>query len=197
MNKFLSLTSLLLLLLFVPHDGSSQTKDYYSIPETLTFDGLQYKLCSSYHPQDNYYKQEYIPAGESADHFNKMITIDFVVADVAAKNMVAAKATELEERKKSDPVVHTELISNTKTDEYILDFILSEQQGGKVSVVERNVYRYKNYNDGAGHKGVLLFAISQRGYGDDITTFFGNLKSTRISDINKLAEYDIPNIVIK
>ncbi|MBS1526902.1 MAG: hypothetical protein JST19_14705 [Bacteroidetes bacterium] len=197
MKRFLTFALPLLLIICSYHKVSAQVKNYYNIPGELTFDSLQYKLSASYHPNDNYYKQEYIPSGESADHFKKMVTIDFVVADVKAKDLVTAKIKELQQRKKSDPVVQTDLMSNAERDEYILDFILSEQAGGKLTIVERNVYRYKNYTDSTGHKGVLLFAVSQRGYGDDIVSFFGNLKKNRVNDINKVAKYDMPNVQIQ
>jgi hypothetical protein len=197
MNKSLSLAFLLLTLLCFTNNGSAQTQNYYNIPETVTFDSVQYKLSASYHPQDNYYKQEYIPAGESPDHFNKMVTIDFLITDGPAKDLLVSKVRELIELKKSDPVVQYEMRRNPEKDEYILDFVFSKDIGSKSGLVERNVYRYINYTDSAGHKGILLFAISQRGYGDNITAFFGRLLKTRGDDIKKLGQHDIPKIEIK
>ncbi|MFB9840763.1 hypothetical protein [Mucilaginibacter ginsenosidivorans] len=105
-----------------------------------------------------------------------MVIVDFVITDAPAKTLIGMKIKELNDRKKDDPVVNYDMMENAGKGEYILDFVLSEQNGGKVSTVERNVYRYKGYTDSSGHKGILLFAISQRGYGDDIVAFFGNLK---------------------
>jgi hypothetical protein len=174
-----------------------EERNYYNIPEILTFDNVQYKLVASYHPEDNYYKQEYIPAGESADQFNKMVFIDFVITDASPREMLDVKAKEMQDRKKNDPVVNYEIMENNAKGEYMLDFILSDSNDGKLTVVERNVYRYKNYSDKARHRGVLLFAISQRGYDKDIISFFKNLKSTRIGDIDKVGLYNIPDIGIK
>src|SRR5579862_8380120 len=149
MKKILSLAVLSLILTSFVYKHQEKIINYYSIPEVINFDSVQYKLSASYHPSEIYYKQEYIPAGENADHFNKMITIDFVVTNKSPKDILAMKINELQERKKNDPVVHYEIISNPKKGEYILDFILSQQEGGKVGIVERNVYRYKNYTDDA------------------------------------------------
>lgn len=197
MNKLLSLIALFALTTSFIYKNNDDVKNYYNIPETLTFDNIQYKLVASYHPNDVYYKQEYIPSGESADHFNKMVLIDFVITDALAKKMLQMKAKELDDRKKSDAVTHYEVMENDDKGEYMLDFILSDGKGDQITVVERNVYRYKNYTDKAGHKGILLFGISQRGYDNGITPFFTNLKKTRIDDINKVGAYNIPDIDIK
>lgn len=197
MIKALYLVVLLWLISSFTYKNNQDVKNYYNIPEILTFDNIQYKLVASYHPDDTYYKQEYIPAGESADHFNKMIFIDFAITDAAPRAMLDLKAKEMQDRKKNDPVVNYEIMENSAKGEYMLDFILSDTKDGKLTVVERNVYRYKNYSDKTGHKGVLLFAISQRGYDKDITAFFKNLKNTRVDDINKVGSYNIPDIEIK
>jgi hypothetical protein len=197
MNKLIGLRSLLFLLACFPYQGNAQVKDYYNIPDTLTFDSIQYKLSASYHPKEIYYKQEYIPDGESADHFNTMVTIDFLITDVPAKNLLVSKVKELIERKKNDPIVQYEMRYNKEKDDFILDFTLSKDIESKAGLVERNVYKYMNYIDSAGHKGVLVFAISQRGYGDNIAAFFGKLKNTRTSDIKKLGQYHVPNIMVK
>lgn len=197
MNKALLLVSLLWLITSFTYKNHQDVKNYYNIPGTLTFDSIQYKLVASYHPEDSYYKQEYIPAGESADHFNKMLFIDFALVDATPREMLDLKAKEIQDRKKNDPVVNYEILGNNAKGEYILDFILSDSKDGKLTVVERNVYRYKYYTDKAGHRGVLLFAISQRGYDKDITAFFKNLKNTRVGDINKVGSYNIPDIGIK
>jgi hypothetical protein len=197
MGKLLAFGLLLLMLTSFTRKNTDEVQNYYGIPEVLNFDSVQYKLSASYHPKYDYYKQEYIRDGESADHFNKMVTIDFLLTNKPAKTLFAAKVKELIERKKNDPVVRFDIRGNPEKDEYILDFTLSQNIGTKAGIVERNVYRYKNYIDNAGHKGTLLFAITQRGYGDNIDAFFGNLKKTRIDDINKLARYIMPDIEIK
>ena len=197
MNKLVSLIALWVITTSFIYQNNDGVKNYYNISETLTFDNVQYKLVASYHPNEIYYKQEYIPAGESADHFNKMILIDFAITDASAREMLDIKAKEMQDRKKSDPVVNYEVMENSDKQEYMLDFILSDGKGDKINVVERNIYHYKNYSDKSGHKGVLLFGISQRGYGNDITSFFTNLKKSRIDDINKVGLYPIPDIDIK
>lgn len=197
MNKAFYLIVLLWLTTGFTHKSGQDARNYYNTPEMLTFDNVQYKLVASYHPNDIYYKQEYIPAGESVDHFNKMVFIDFVITDANSREMLDMKAKEMQERKKNDAVVNYEIMENNADGEYMLDFILSDSKNNKLTVVERNVYRYKSYSDKAGHRGILLFAISQRGYDKDILMFFKNLKTNRVDDINKVGLYNIPDIEIK
>lgn len=197
MNKAFYLIVLLWLTTGFTYKSGQDARNYYNIPEMLTFDNVQYKLVASYHPNEIYYKQEYIPAGESVDHFNEMVFIDFVITDASPREMLDMKAKEMQDRKKNDSVVNYEIMENNTNGECMLDFILSDAKDSKLTVVERNVYRYKSYSDKVGHRGILLFAISQRGYDKDITMFFRNLKSNRVDDINKVGLYNIPDIEIK
>ena len=98
-----------------------------------------------------------------------------------AVDVVATKNAELKKMKASNPVVNYETFE--KDGEVMLDFLVSENtpDGKYLSIVERNVYRYKSVVDKNGQKGVLLFGVSERAYGDDIDKFFPNLKCRFIS----------------
>src|SRR5438067_1075478 len=102
MKKTLYLVALLWMTSSFTYKNDQDVKNYYNVPGILTFDNVQYKLVASYHPEDSYYKQEYIPAGESADHFNKMLFIDFVLTDATPREMLNIKAKEIQDRKKND-----------------------------------------------------------------------------------------------
>ena len=79
----------------------------------------------------------------------------------------------------------------------MLDFLISHNNaGGQAEIVERNIYRYKPFTDNAGKKSLLLFGLSIRSYGDDITSFLGSLKSNRADLINIMSHYKIPAINI-
>ena len=173
--------------------GQGNAKDYFHVPP-ITFEKKAYFLSDAYHPQDIYYKQEYIPKGETADQFNSMVTIDLLTADIAVKDMVAKKVGELEELKKNDPVAKYQLIENSEKGEYILDFLVTQTVGDKVGIVEWNVYRYKAYTYAPGKTGVLLFAYTKRGYGDGITKFFSTLKTDRAEITEHMTAYKLPDI---
>jgi hypothetical protein len=80
----------------------------------------------------------------------------------------------------------------------MLDFVLSANtpDGKHISIVERNVYRYKAFTDKSGKKGILLFGISTRGYGNGTNDFFASLKANRKALVDQLAKYTIPEITI-
>ncbi len=171
-------------------------KDYFKIPAPVKFDGKQFFLSDAYHPESYYYKQEYIPKGENPDHFFSMVTVDIITAEVPVKDMVTRKVAELEEMKKTNPVVNYEMMEQTEKGEYMLDFILSQNEGGKVAIVEWNLYRYKVFVGKDGKKGVLLFAYTLRAYEGKTTEFIKGLKAKRPGYTKSMIEYKIPDIKI-
>ena len=173
----------------------ADVKNYFNIAEEQSFDKLNYKLSWSSHPAENYYKQEYLPAGETSEHFDHMLVMDFAITGASASQLAQQKKAELEKLKQSDPIVNYALYE--KEGEIMLDFLLSDSSSGSLNIVEHNIYRYKSYTDKAGHKGVLLIGISERAYGKNITPFLTALKKTRVDQLNKFAVYKIPAIEIK
>ena len=191
--RFFCIASILLGSVLSVH-GQGNKNEYYNIVLPIKFDNKQYYLSDSYHPQDNYYKQEYIQKGESADKFSTMIIIDILIGNQSAKEMAMQKVAEIEKIKKMNPVVRYELYENPKIDEYMLDFLLSVSEGDRISIVEWNVYRYTPYTDKSGKKGIMLFAYSWRGYGNDVTSFFNSLKKERTNYVNMISGYQLPVI---
>jgi hypothetical protein len=170
--------------------------DYYHIPSVLNFNDLNYTLSWSSHPSANYYKQEYLNKGEVLEHFDNLITIEFFITDIEVKNVVQSQISSLIERKKYDRICNYNVIKNRQTGEYILDFILSENESNHSDIVEWNAYHYKPYTDKKGNKGVILFALSHRAYDNAINVFSKEIKGYRIIYINKLLSYKIPEIYI-
>ena len=80
----------------------------------------------------------------------------------------------------------------------MIDFLLSEDEpdGNHLKLVERNLYRYQQFTDKSGQKGILLFATSIRSYGHDIYSFFADLKKHRTDMIVKVGDFAIPTITI-
>ena len=175
----------------------SEVVNYLNTNEILTLNGQEYKLSWSSHPGNNYYKQEYVPVKENPDRYKSMILIDYLLIDTPAKNIVGVKLQEISKRKETDKVANMMVQKNQQTGEYLLDFILSDGTGDALSTVELNAYRYKNYTDKAGHKGVLLFGLSKRAYNDDITPFMRNLKNERMDIIKAVAQSDFPGVEVK
>ena len=171
--------------------SSQNFKDYFSVSE-VSLSNTIYKLAWSSHPNAIYYKQEYLSAGEKPESFKTMITIDAIIKDLPIEKVVRLKESELQERKKTDKVCNYQIMTNSKTGEYMIDFLMSSG-----NIVEWNVYRYKNIVDSKGNPTILLFALSKRAYGDDIISFLTGLKSNRMDFINLIWNYKLPTINFK
>jgi hypothetical protein len=181
----------------IANGQTSKPADYLKIPGPIVFDKQSYSLSWTSHPANNFYKQEYIVKGDDPDHFQTMILTDVITGEPDIKKVVSSKLAELKQMKASNPVVNYEVISNAKTGEYMLDYLLSANNAdGSMSVVERNVYRYKTFTDKAGRQGVQLFGVSTRSYGAAIDKFFTALKVNRKDLVNKVSLFQMPEIKI-
>lgn len=172
--------------------------DFMAVPGPIYFDNKVYNLNWSSHPAANFYKQEYLVKGDHENKYKTMISIDAITGQQELKNVVAAKVTELKKMKESNPVINYEVIQNPQTGEYMLDFLVTANTAdGSISIIERNVYRYKTFIDKAGKKAVMLFSVSTRAYGAaDANQFLVLLKGSRKDLMNKVSQFKIPAIKI-
>lgn len=166
-------------------------KNYFSVSE-VSLSNTIYKLAWSSHPNSDYYKQEYLSAGEKSESFKTMIIIDAIIKDLPIEKVVRLKESELQERKKTDKVCNYQITTNSQTGEYMIDFLMSSGD-----IVEWNAYRYKKIVDSKGNPTILLFALSKRACGNDYITFLTGLKSNRIDYINLVWNYKLPTINFK
>lgn len=165
-----------------------------SLPESIEFNGESYRLSWSSHPTSAYYKQEYLPPGQTSDHFQRMVMVEAIVRGADVNGAVSAQVGMLNKRKATDPTVNFAIVKNDKSGEVILDFILSAKDPKGDDIVEWNAYRYSSFKGKGGEAGVLLFAISRRAYGDGTSDFLRKLKSTRPAEINALAALTLPAV---
>jgi hypothetical protein len=171
---------------------SAGAVDRLSLPDSIEFNSESYRLSWSSHPKPDYYKQEYLPPGQTSERFQRMMLIEAIVRGVDVNGAVTAQVNMLNKRKATDPTVNFAVVKNPKNGEIILDFILSAQDPKGEDVVEWSAYRYAALVGKGGASGVLLFGISRRAYGDDATNFLRRLKSARPAEINALANYPLP-----
>ncbi|PAW93059.1 hypothetical protein CKK33_05945 [Mucilaginibacter sp. MD40] len=171
--------------------------NYYSTPDTLNFDATRYRLAWSSHPNEYYYKHEYLLENETFDHITKMILLEFLKGDFNLHDVVANKIYTLRQRKQTDKICNYEVIKSRDGKEYIIDFIISGSEDGKLNIVEWDCYRYKLHTDSAGHMGVLLLGVSYRGFGDDSMLFLKSLPEKRKIARQKMMQFEIPNIQIE
>ena len=172
--------------------SESAAVDRLSLPDAIQFNGESYRLSWSSHPTPYYYKQEYLPQGQTSERFQQMLLIEATVRGIDINDAVAAQVGMLNKRKSTDPTVNFAVVKNPKTGEIILDFILSAQDPKGKDVVEWNAYRYATLKGKSGVAGVLLFGLSRRAYGDDAPNFLRRLKLARPAEINSLATYSLP-----
>ncbi|MCT2405995.1 hypothetical protein NZD88_00325 [Chryseobacterium antibioticum] len=194
-KKIKFLIALFSLITFSLH-AQNKTIDYLSIPGPIKMDNKTYNLVWSSHPNENYYKQEYLSSNENIEKYNTLTLIEFVKGDFDLKDVVDQKVSELEKMKQSNPVVNYKTYENKG--EYIVDFLMSEnsKDGKEILIAERNIYRYKVITVN-GSKGVLLFAISERGYKENMEKFFNNLKNNSSHLIEVVGNYKLPDVQLK
>ncbi|MEO5945269.1 MAG: hypothetical protein ABIP79_00520 [Chitinophagaceae bacterium] len=178
---------------------SKPITDYMAVSSPIVFDSKAYYLNWSSHPTANFYKQEYLLKGEQAGKFKTMILIDAITGKQELKDVVATRVAELNKMKETNPLINYEIIHNPKTNDYMLDFILTANaEDGSITIIERNVYRYKIFTDKAGNKSAMLFGVSSRAYGSDAAKqFLVSLKQNRKDLMNKVSQFKIPEIKIK
>ena len=189
--KKLVVTSFLLFLSIVVH--SQNVENYLEIEKTIKFDNQNYNLVWSSHPNEFYYKQEYLTKEQTLEKFKSMVTIDFLKGDFKVKDLVNQKIQELENAKKSNPIINYTVLE--KDGETIIDFLMStsSKDGKKLLVVERNIYRYTNIETEK-TKGLLLFSVSERAYENEMGEFFNKLKKDKNSLIIKVGNVEIPKV---
>lgn len=179
----------------------SQTKkamDYLNVKGPLSFNGKMYKLDWSAHPAPDFYKQEYLPAGEVTGKFTTMLLIDVLTGNKNLHDVAAQKIAELKQLQLQNPMVNYNAFGNAATGEYMIDFLLTANDAaGNINIIERNIYRYKTFTAASGQKGVLLFGISTRAYGKEVDGFLKSLKANKSELVNKVAGFVLPVISIK
>ena len=153
-------------------------ENYLNTPTQIKLNATNFILSWSSHPSENYYKQEYIPQNNELETYKEMISVDLVTGPLTAKDAVDQKIQEIEARKATDRVSNYALKEDKETKELILDFMMSEGSG-ESTILEWNVYRYANYEDAAGNKGISLFSLSKRGYGIGVAKFGPDIRDNR------------------
>ncbi len=177
---------------------NNTAKDYLTVPGPIAFNNASYYLSWTSHPAENYYKQEYLVKGDTADRFKTMLMLEVLTGAANVKAIADSKVAELKAIKATNPVVTYDLTSNAATGEYFLDFVISENAAdGTVKIAERNIYRYTSFTDKAGKKNILLFAISVRSYGNETGKFLAALKLNKNDLLAKVKLFNIPAVTIK
>lgn len=162
------------------------------VPGPISFQGDVFNLAWSAQPSDTYFKQEYLPDGQTGDSYTQMFIIEMLTGTLTPLQSAQAQMGFLDGRKGSDPVVNYDVMMNDDTGEVMLDFVLSDLSADPV-VVEWNAYRYMQTDE-----GVALYAISRRGYGDEgAKDLLGGLKENRMPAVTALATAELPPVSVQ
>ena len=173
--------------------------NYLNTPLNLSFNNSNYNLSWTSHPANNYYKQEYIQKGESAEKFSSMLMLEVLDSKVNVKDAAANKISELEKMKAANPYINYETSYDATKGEQILDFMITANSpdGKEIVIAERNIYRYTVFVNQKGDKGLLLFATSVRSYGVESKKFIEKSKSGKAELVTKVKDFKIPAISLK
>lgn len=163
-------------------------EDAIGIPGPIGFEDAAFSLAWTSNPTATYFKQEYLPKGESVESYSQMFMVDVLTEGATPESAAADMIAGLDQRKAEDPVVNYAMVANDATGELILDFLVSDNSSETI-IVEWNAYRYVPYGD-----GLVLYAISRRGYGDDAADFIGGLAEWRSASISALAAMELPAV---
>lgn len=165
------LAALICVLIAVPAFAQDKT-DRLGVPGPLKLGGESYALVWSSQPTADYFKQQYLPSGAKLESYKSMVIVEFLATDRSVADVVAAQTNMIRERKATnDPVANFAAFENPSTGEVLLDFILSARDQKGEYIVEWNGYRYAEAELN-GRRGVMLFALSERAYGNQASEQF-------------------------
>ena len=168
--------------------------DYLGVPGPLTVGDTTYALSWSSNPSEGYYKQEYLPKGAVPETYDSMVMVEFLATDRPLAEVVAAQTAMVEERKATDPVANVAVLQNETTGEIVVDFLVSAKDENGEFIIEWNGYRYveAEYNN---QPGAMLFAISERAYGnEEAENFLKGLRDFKADRIVELTNADLPDL---
>lgn len=173
---------------------AQDAEDYLGVPGPITVGDTEYVLSWSSNPQPGYFKQEYLPEGATPESYDSMVMVEFFATEAPLTDVVAAQVGMINQRKATDPIANMALFNNEDAGEILLDFILSAKDEAGEYILEWNGYRYAEA-EFDGQEGSLLFAVSERAYGNDNSENFlrglSDFKQKRLLDLT-LA--DLPQV---
>jgi hypothetical protein len=170
--------------------------DRLGVKGPLVFNKINFKLTWTDKPNDKYYIQEYLPVGEKSESFNQMLTIHLFVTDITTENAVKQKVKELTARKQYDAVCNFQVSESPDGKEKIVDFLLGESKEDNLTIVEFNVYRYKQILIDKKKKAIIVYAYTKRSYGNEIKSFLKSLDDYKTQYLNEMISAEIPTVKI-
>jgi len=148
-------------------------------PQSITIDGQTLDLAWQGGSTDEPI-YEYIPAGESLEHWTHLASIrEYHSID----NAKALAEGTIQAVKQNYPGAPTQMVENPTSGDVMIDFLVGPPDG---SFVEYNVFQYKKRPEG----GTVAQQYALRAYGDT-TKFLKNLETTRTRLLNEMADHGL------
>ncbi|WP_418263351.1 hypothetical protein [Flavobacterium faecale] len=170
--------------------------DYLSTGSVLQFENKNYQLAWSSHPNDTYYKQEYLRASDNKfETYQKMLMVEAIKSEISIEQVSNMKLNELNNLKKTNPMVQFKVEKSLNKDEKVISFMLS---GGK-NILEWNMYRYQQQQNDKGTY-LVLYAYSYRNYfntKEDILKFLEYVQTNNSKMTDLINGIRIPKIQVK
>lgn len=172
------------------------SSDRIGLAGPLTFGKTAFELAWSNQPSYQYYVQKYLPKGETLEDFSQQLAIHLVITNAKPEAAVQEQIRYLDERQDSfDPVVNY-AVSKSPDGEYMLDFLVSEIEDDCLTLVEFNIYRYKQIRLSNNQPALIIYTYSARSYDDQIIPFLESLVSERVGYLNQMILSEIPSVEI-
>lgn len=192
-RQTITATAMLTLLSLTPALAQDAT-DYLGVPGPITLGGTTYALSWSSNPSEGYFKQEYLPKGAVPETYDSMVMVEFLATDRPIAEVIAAQTAMVEQRKATDPVANVAIFQNENNGETVLDFLISAKDENGEFILEWNGYRYVEA-EFDNQPGALLFAISERAYGNEASEeFLKGLRDFKAERILDLTRADLPEL---
>ncbi len=192
-RRTIAATAMLTMLSALPAMAQEVT-DYLGVPGPITVGDTDYVLSWSSNPSEGYFKQEYLPEGAVPESYESMVMVEFLASDMPLTDVISAQMQMINARKDTDPVANAALLQNDETGEFVLDFLLSAKDENGEFILEWNGYRYAEA-EFDGQRGSILFAISERAYGNEASeAFLGNLREFKAQRTLDLSKADLPEL---
>ena len=175
---------------------TDNTIDRLGVKGPLVYGDTNFKLSFTDKPNETYYLQEYLPAGDTLPKFRQLLSLQLFVKNITTGDAVKEKIQELVKRKLTDAICNYKVIESPDGKEFIVDFLVSESKKNIMETVEFNIYHYKQIELAGEQKGILVYAYSKRSYGDEIKPFLKSLKKTRIDMLNTMIAAQVPVVAL-
>jgi hypothetical protein len=165
--------------------------DYLGVKGPLKFNKNVFELAWSAKPNESSFVQEYLPKGETVDHFNEMLTLNLFITNLTVEDAIRMRVSDLNNNK-SIKASNVSVTENPDGNEKMVDCTITAG-----NVAEFVIYRFKQIDLPNDRKGLIVFSYSKRNYGDTVEKFITDLKTERITLLNTMIATEMPKVTIK